>query len=114
MNKEENRMRYKNPNLWFRVMKRKYKEDWEHIMNWLEHETNTSCMIKTACILWWDCFEEGEDYDWSAVKYHVDRYNRSMESEYTKEQLINCLTILGFPKKIATVRAYPPKCQTKG
>jgi hypothetical protein len=102
-------MGYKNQNLWFRKLKRFWAEDWQGCFDWIEYQTNRNCAIKTACIVWWDCYEEEEDYDWKHVKNLVDQYTKATEFGYTDEQLEQSLTAVGFPKKIAKQRIKTPK-----
>jgi len=96
-----------NPNLWFRILKRKHQDHWEQVFASIDNE---ALRIKVACLVFWDCYWQDDDDDWSIHKQLIGQYKRHMEDEYKEDELIATLHWIGYPLEIALERAKTPKC----
>lgn len=100
--------------VWSRVIRRLNDGCWDFTLNEIENKYGRPLTIKLACLTWWDCQCDREEYDWSDLFKYVKMYKREIESQYKEKDLYKALCQLGYPTELANIRVQPPNCKTKG
>ena len=95
-------------NHWNRNMWRRNKGDWAKALIPI---TNQYLKVKVACVILWDSQDDKlkEGRDFSYLKSLADKYRPIFEEGYNQDELEQTLINAGYPKRIAKVRATPPK-----
>lgn len=101
--------RLANQDSWFRKLKRKHKDHWEQVFASIDNE---ALRIKVACLVFWDCYWQGDNDDWSIHKKLMSQYTPSVELNHTQDELASALHWLGYPIELAKERVKCPKCCT--
>lgn len=102
---------------WYRQLMLKNKGRWDETIGSIE---NPYLQSKVACMVFWDCYEDEEEYSFSHMvdqdfSYHIplmNMYRPYFEEGFMIHELIDALIMVGYPKAVAEKRAQPPKTQS--
>lgn len=104
--KRKNKRQVAKEKVWFRLLKKRHKDNWEEVFDSIQ---NKHLRIQVACLIFWDCYEENVDEDWSVHKSLMNQYCfETTDKSYTRDELIDALHSVGYPLKLAVLRSRPP------
>jgi hypothetical protein len=95
--------------VWSRIIRRLNEGCWDSTLQKIEERYGRPLTIKLACLTWWDCQADKEEYDWSELYRYVSMYKRAIELEYKESNLFKALCEIGYPPELAHTRIQKPK-----
>jgi|TARA_R100000482_G_scaffold35972_1_gene12085 hypothetical protein len=95
---------------WKDKIRKRYRNKWSSLFETLSTHNGLDLTTKAACVIWWDLWNDKEDF--SDFRLFLDRYNKrqkEISESVSENHLANTLWRVGYPKKEAMRRSIQPK-----